>query len=171
MTTLARGSLPLVGLFAVGALAAFGYASLTGVHSEGGTAPSHAPVRALVPSSPQSSTQSEPEQQLASATLSTEPSIQEASPPSNPAGAIADLGSASKAEAIPALENVIRNGDATDQAQALAALRTLAQTHGDADEKIRSLVRKIAYHGSDESLTLAAQTTLDQIESDLTQAN
>jgi hypothetical protein len=83
--------------------------------------------------------------------------------------AIVALGTAPRSQAIPVLEAVLSTGDEADRPLALRSLRSLAQSQGDADQRIRGVVRKSIYHGSDEAETLAAQATLDDIERDLSQ--
>jgi len=86
------------------------------------------------------------------------------------AAAIVALGSAPKAEAAPVLEKVLSVADDADRPLALRSLRALAQNQGDSDDRIRSVVRKVLYHESDETFTQAAQATLDDIEHDLNPA-
>lgn len=86
------------------------------------------------------------------------------------AAAIVALGSAPKADAAPVLEKVLSVADDADRPLALRSLRTLAQKQGDSDDRIRSVVRKVLYHESDETFTQAAQATLDDIENDLNPA-
>lgn len=83
------------------------------------------------------------------------------------AAAIVALGSAPKADAAPVLEQVLGVADDADRPLALRSLRTLAQNQGDADDRIRSVVRRVLYHESDETLTQEAQATLEGIEHDL----
>jgi hypothetical protein len=83
------------------------------------------------------------------------------------AAAIVALGSAPKADAAPVLEKVLTVADDADRPLALRSLRALARNQGDSDDRIRSVVRKVLYHESDESFTQAAQATLDDIERDL----
>jgi hypothetical protein len=83
------------------------------------------------------------------------------------AAAIVALGSAPKADAAPVLEQVLSVADDSDRPLALRSLRALAQNQGDADDRIRSVVRKVLYHESDETLTQEAQATLEGIEHDL----
>jgi hypothetical protein len=89
------------------------------------------------------------------------------SDPKRRAAAITALGTAPKAEAIPALERVLSVADDVDRPLALRSLRTLAMSQGDADDRIRNAVRKVIYHGSDEAVTQGAEATLDDIERDL----
>ena len=85
------------------------------------------------------------------------------------AAAIEALGSAPKADAVPVLESVLKIADEGDRPRALRSLRTLAQREGDADDRIRSVVRNIVFHADDEATTQAAQAMLDDIERDLSQ--
>jgi hypothetical protein len=86
------------------------------------------------------------------------------------ATAIAALAAAPRSEAIPVLERVLGVADAVERPLALRSLRTLARNEGDADQRIRSVVRKFVYHDSDEHVTQEAQATLDDIEHDLGQS-
>lgn len=83
------------------------------------------------------------------------------------AAAIAALGNAPRDEALPALESLINTADDEGRALAMQALRTLALNQGDEDGRIRDAVRKVIYHGSDETGTASAQAALDGIERDL----
>ena len=87
------------------------------------------------------------------------------------ATAIDALASAPRAEAVPVLAQVLETAGESDRPLALRSLRTLARQQGDEDLQIRSVVRKIAFHDSDESAVQSALTTLDAIEQDLSQAN
>lgn len=86
------------------------------------------------------------------------------------AAAIESLASAPKADAVPALERVLKVADDGDRPRALRSLRTLAQREGDADDRIRTVVRNIVFHADDEATTQAAQAMLDDIERDLSEA-
>jgi hypothetical protein len=86
------------------------------------------------------------------------------------AAAIDALGTAPKAQALPALAQVLETADESDRPRALRSLRTLAQRQGDEDDRIRSVVRKIVYHGGDEDVVQTAQAALQDIERDLTEA-
>ncbi len=85
------------------------------------------------------------------------------------AAAIEALGTAPKADAVPVLAHVLETADDADRPRALRSLRTLAQTQGDTDDRIRSVVRKIIFHADDEASTQAAQAMLDEIDRDLSQ--
>jgi hypothetical protein len=86
------------------------------------------------------------------------------------ATAIEALGSAPKSDAVPVLAQVLDTADDADRPRALRSLRTLAQREGDGDDRIRSVVRKIAFHTDDEATAQSAQATLDDIERDLSHA-
>ena len=87
------------------------------------------------------------------------------------ADAILALGDAPRERAIPALTEVVNAADSIDAPLAMGSLKKLAINQGDADEKIRSVVRKAIYHGTDDSLASVAQATLSDIEVDLTRAD
>jgi len=79
--------------------------------------------------------------------------------------AITALAKAPRAQAIPALTRVLKSGDpGTDKPLALRSLRTLAIDQGDADNRIREVLRDAVYHGDEESLVQGAQSTLDEVE-------
>jgi HEAT repeat protein len=172
-----------VALFAVGALSVLGYSLLTRDVPAHAAPPEPAPrTHAQAPQTPP------PTQSRATrADNPPPPAPVESSAPQPPtvaklaadttsadartrAAAIEALGQAPRSEAIPALERVLANGDETDQTLALHSLHTLVQRQGDGDQQIRNIVRKIVYHGSEEALTLAAQTTLNDIERDVSDA-
>lgn len=83
------------------------------------------------------------------------------------AAAIAALANAPRAQATPVLEKALNAAGEEERPLVLRSLRTLAQNQGDSDDRIRSVVRKVIYHESDETFTQLAQTTLDGIEQDL----
>ena len=85
--------------------------------------------------------------------------------------AIEALASAPKADAVPVLAQVLETAGESDRPRVLQSLRTLARQQGDADDHIRSVVRKVAFHDSDETAVQSALETLDDIERDLSQAN
>jgi hypothetical protein len=85
------------------------------------------------------------------------------------AAAITALAEAPKADAVPVLAQVLETADDADRPLALRSLRTLAQRQGDADDRIRSVVREMVFHDGDEAATQAAQATLDDIERDLSE--
>lgn len=72
-----------------------------------------------------------------------------------------------RADAIPVLEEVVRTSEQPERDAALSTLRTLAQSQGDGDERIRNSLREMISHTSNEALILSAQETLDQIEQDI----
>jgi hypothetical protein len=81
------------------------------------------------------------------------------------ATAIQGLGTAPRAEALPVLGGILLNGEPlVDRKLALASLRELALTQGDADGKVRDAVRAAIYHGDDFTPTEEVQETLDVIE-------
>jgi hypothetical protein len=80
------------------------------------------------------------------------------------------LGTAPRSEATPVLAQVLSVADDTDRPLVLQSLRTLAQRQGDDDDRIRSVVRKVVYHESDEAFVQAARVTLEDIERDLSPA-
>ena len=85
--------------------------------------------------------------------------------------AIDALANAPKADAVPALAQVLETANESERPQALRSLRTLAQRQGDEDDRIRSVVRKIVFHDGDENAVQTAQATLNDIEQDLAQAS
>ena len=79
--------------------------------------------------------------------------------------AINALARAPRAQALPALRNVLLGGEPTvDRPLALNSLRELALDQGDADGRIRQTIREVIYHGDDESLATGAQDALDVVE-------
>lgn len=79
--------------------------------------------------------------------------------------AIWNLGSAPRDVALPALRQAAREGSAEDRDVALEALVSLARSHGDDDDAIRTAVRETIYHGDDDDVLFTARATLDDIES------
>jgi HEAT repeat protein len=83
--------------------------------------------------------------------------------------AIVALGQAPKAEAVPALQRVLENGEhERDRQIALRSLHTLAIQQGDDDQRIRDTFRSAIYHGDDEGLAQSAQAFLEDVEEVLT---
>ncbi len=81
------------------------------------------------------------------------------------ANAIEALGAAPKAQAIPVLERVLESGEPqVDRQIALRSLHTLALNDGDANGKIRDVMRHAMYHSEDEAVTQTAQALLEDIE-------
>jgi hypothetical protein len=81
------------------------------------------------------------------------------------AAAIAALGGAPRADALPTLRRIIINGEPlVDRPLALRSLRDLALSQGDSDGAIRDAVREVIYHGDDQSPTADVQEVLDTIE-------
>jgi hypothetical protein len=79
-------------------------------------------------------------------------------------GAIERLSKAPRGQALPLLKRVLLNGDpAVDRPAALLGLRELALAQGDADGRIRDVLREVIYHGDDEGLATDAQESLDVI--------
>ena len=178
-----RGSLMLVALFAIGALSVFGFSHVMrtpSVRFEPLDSPRARVFRAAEkPESPKASTAQEGDTKPA---RTAEPSSDRkatvaslivdaaGSDPSKRADAIVALGTAPREDALPVLENLLGLANDDDRALVFASLRTLARGQGDADERIRSAVRKVIYHGGDEAVTVAAQATLDGIEDDLSRS-
>lgn len=80
------------------------------------------------------------------------------------AEAIAALAHAPKDAALPALKKVLTGGEPeVDRPLALASLRTLALEQGDADGRIKELLRQTLSHADDERLAEAAQAVLDEV--------
>jgi hypothetical protein len=78
--------------------------------------------------------------------------------------AIERLSKAPRDQALPLLKRVLLNGDpAVDRPAAQLGLRELALAQGDADGRIRDVLREVIYHGDDESLATDAQESLDVI--------
>jgi hypothetical protein len=169
----------LAAFFAAGAMSVLGYSWLTRSPSR----PTESRLALATPAPVQSQETIEPPP--LSAVVMPEPEVSE--PPSSVdnvsqwvadvgapdedkrAAAIVALATAPKAQALPALTRALDSADSEGQQLALSALRTLAQTQGDADGRIRDVVRKVLYHDSDAGLTTSAQDTLEDIESDLSQ--
>ena len=81
--------------------------------------------------------------------------------------AITRLADAPKAQALPALQNVLESGEPrVDRPLAIKSLQALAVKQGDADGAIRDVLRGAIYHGDDEETTKAAQTAVSEIDND-----
>lgn len=79
--------------------------------------------------------------------------------------AIVALGQAPKAEAVPALQRILENGERErDRQIALRSLHTLAIQQGDDDQRIRDTFRSAIYHGDDEGVSQSAQAFLEDVE-------
>jgi HEAT repeat protein len=80
------------------------------------------------------------------------------------AAAITALATAPREQALPALRNVLTSGEHADRPQAINSLRELALGQGDADGRVRQIIREVIYHGDDEALASQAQDALDVVE-------
>ena len=166
----------LMGLFAIGAASVLGCSWLTrmdaGRPQVHGQLPSASPSERARIGAP--SPRPEPSEARVAAPTSNTASPQIAAATGDDsakrAAAIAALANSPRSQAIPVLESVLSVADNVDRQLALRALRGLAQNQGDADDRIRSAIRKLIYHGSDAGATSIAQTTLDDIERDLDEA-
>ena len=78
--------------------------------------------------------------------------------------AIAALGGAPAARALPVLRQVLDSGDAVDRPLALNALRELALKDGDAAGSIREVLRVEVYDGNDETFVQSAQAVLTELD-------
>lgn len=86
------------------------------------------------------------------------------------AAAIAALATAPRSQATPVLAQALTVADDSERPLVLQSLRTLARRQGDDDDRIRSVVRNVVFHESDEAFAQAARVTLDDIERDLSPA-
>jgi len=83
------------------------------------------------------------------------------------AAAIAALAEAPKAEAVPALERVLKAGEPeVDRQIAVRSLHVLALREADDDGAIRNVLRDAMYHGDDEGVTQSVQAVLEDIEAE-----
>ena len=83
------------------------------------------------------------------------------------AAAIGALAGAPKAEAVRALERVLKTGEPqVDRQIAVRSLHALALREGDDDDAIRGMLRDAMYHGDDEGVTQSAQAVLEDIETE-----
>lgn len=81
------------------------------------------------------------------------------------AAAIIALAGAPKSQAVPVLDRILQVGESqVDRQIALRSLHTLAVQQGDADGKIRDVLRRAIYHGDDEGASQSAQAVLEDIE-------
>lgn len=78
--------------------------------------------------------------------------------------AITALATAPREQALPALRGVLTSGEINDRPQAINSLRELALAQGDADGRVREIIREVIYHGDDETLATQAQDALDVVE-------
>lgn len=84
------------------------------------------------------------------------------------AAAITKLGNAPKAQALPALEDVLETGDPeTDRHIALNSLHTLALRDGDKNGQVRDVMRSAIYHSDNDAVMQTAQSLLDDVEAAL----
>lgn len=190
MPPLSRSSFMPVVLFAAGALSVIGYGYITrdgavratpsaqAVQAHRGAAPAQlfqgdesAGTPSAVPSPDQASASNEkPALVVTPENVATWTAQATGTDAAKRAAAIEALASAPKADAVPVLERVLKIADDGDRPRALRSLRTLAQREGDADDRIRTVVRNIVFHADDEATTQAAQAMLEDIERDLSQA-
>lgn len=81
------------------------------------------------------------------------------------ASAITALAEAPKDAALPVLKRVLTGGDPdVDRPLALGSLRTMALQQGDADGRIRDVLRQTVSHTDSETLASGAQSVLDEVE-------
>jgi hypothetical protein len=81
------------------------------------------------------------------------------------AAAITALAQVPKSQAIPVLENVLDVGEPeVDRQIALRTLHAIALKEGDADGRIREVLRAAMYHGDDERVSQSAQAFLEDLE-------
>jgi hypothetical protein len=80
------------------------------------------------------------------------------------AAAITALAVAPRDRSLPVLERLVMNADPADRPLALKSLQQLALEQGDTDNRIRSAIRDVIYHGDDEQLAAGAQAALDSVE-------
>jgi hypothetical protein len=80
------------------------------------------------------------------------------------AAAIAALGGAPAAQALPVLRRVLQSGEPADRPLVLAALRELALKNGDAAGAIREVLRVEVYDGNDEAFAQDAQVVLAELD-------
>jgi hypothetical protein len=84
------------------------------------------------------------------------------------AAAIAKLANAPKAQALPALKNVLETGEPeVDRHIALNSLHTLALRDGDSNGQVRDVMRRAIYHSDNDDVTQSAQSLLDDVEAAL----
>jgi HEAT repeat protein len=84
------------------------------------------------------------------------------------AAAIAKLANAPKAQALPALKNVLDTGEPdVDRHIALRSLHALALRDGDGNGQVRDVMRRAIYHSDNDGVTQTAQSLLDDVEAAL----
>jgi HEAT repeat protein len=84
------------------------------------------------------------------------------------AAAIAKLANAPKAQAVPALKNVLDIGEPdVDRHIALRSLHALALRDGDSNGQVRDVMRRAIYHSDNDGVTQTAQSLLDDVEAAL----
>lgn len=92
----------------------------------------------------------------------------QSSDPKIRAAAIAKLGSAPKAQALPVLKNVLETGEPeVDRHIALNSLHSLALRDGDKNGQVRDLMRSAIYHSDNDGVMQTAQSLLDDVEAAL----
>lgn len=92
----------------------------------------------------------------------------QSSDPKIRAAAIAKLGSAPKAQALPVLKAVLESGEpAVDRHIALNSLHALALRDGDSNGQVRDVMRRAIYHSDNDDVTQTAQSLLDDVEAAL----
>jgi HEAT repeat protein len=108
---------------------------------------------------PQTARPDTPEQWIKD-TQSSDPKIR--------AAAIAKLGGAPKAQALPVLKNVLESGEPElDRHIALNSLHSLALRDGDKNGQVRDLMRSAIYHSDNDGVMQTAQSLLDDVEAAL----
>ncbi|MFC4309293.1 hypothetical protein ACFPN2_09395 [Steroidobacter flavus] len=86
------------------------------------------------------------------------------------AAAIAKLANAPKAQALPALKNVLETGEPDiDRHIALNSLHTLALRDGDKNGQVRDVMRSAIYHSDNDGVMQTAQSLLDDVEAALSE--
>lgn len=92
----------------------------------------------------------------------------QSSDPKVRAAAIAKLGGAPKAQALPVLKSVLESGDPeVDRHIALNSLHALALRDGDSNGQVRDVMRRAIYHSDNDDVTQTAQSLLDDVEAAL----
>jgi HEAT repeat protein len=92
----------------------------------------------------------------------------QSSDPKIRAAAIAKLGSAPKAQALPVLKNVLETGEPeVDRHIALNSLHSLALRDGDQNGQVRDIMRSAIYHSDNDGVMQTAQSLLDDVEAAL----
>lgn len=92
----------------------------------------------------------------------------QSSDPKIRAAAIAKLGSAPKAQALPVLKNVLETGEPeVDRHIALNSLHSLALRDGDKSGQVRDVMRSAIYHSDNDGVMQTAQSLLDDVEAAL----